>query len=147
MKKSILLLAILSAVSGSILITQCTSTSEKVADAQAEVNEAHQELNDANEEYLADVEKYRKETAAEIAANNESIAAFNKRIETKKNEAKAVYKNQIIQLEQKNTDMQKRLDDYKADGKDNWKAFKKEFSHDMSELGQAFRGLTVSNVN
>jgi chromosome segregation ATPase len=146
MKKSIILLTVLTVVSGSILITRCTTTSDKVADAQAKVNEAHQELNDANAEYLADVEKYKKETAAEIAANNESIAAFNKRIETEKNEAKAVYKNQVAKLEQKNTDMQKRLDDYKADGKDNWKAFKKEFSHDMSELGQAFRDLTVSNV-
>jgi chromosome segregation ATPase len=146
MKKSILLLTILTFVSGSILITRCTTTSEKVANAQDKVNEAHQELNDANAEYQADMEKYRKETAEEIAANNESIAAFNKRIETEKSEAKAAYKNQISKLEQKNTDMQKRLDEYKADGKDNWKAFKKEFSRDMSELGQAFRDLTISNV-
>jgi DNA anti-recombination protein RmuC len=146
MKKSILFLTILTIVSGSILITRCSSSSEKVADAKDQVNEAHQKLDKANAEYAADVEAYRKETAAEIAVNNESIAAFNTRIENEKNEVKADYQKKITALEQKNTDMKKRLDDYKADGKDNWKTFKTEFSRDMAELGKAFKGLTVSNV-
>ena len=38
------------------------------------------------------------------------------------------------------------MDDYKADGKDKWETFKAEFSHDMDELGHAFKGLTVKNV-
>ena len=49
-------------------------------------------------------------------------------------------------MEQKNTDMKKRMDEYKADGKEQWKKFKAEFSRDMDELGQAFKDLTVKNV-
>ena len=43
--------------------------------------------------------------------------------------------------------MKKKMDDYKAEGKEQWEAFKTEFSHDMDELGQAFKDLTVKNVN
>jgi chromosome segregation ATPase len=92
------------------------------------------------------METYRKETEAKIAANNESIAAFNARIDSKKAEAKTDYKNRIAELENKNTDMKKRLDEYKADGKDNWEIFKLEFSRDMEELGKAFKDLTVTNT-
>ena len=38
------------------------------------------------------------------------------------------------------------MSDYKADGKENWEKFKAEFGHDMDELGNAFRDLTVKNV-
>ncbi len=41
--------------------------------------------------------------------------------------------------------MQK-MNDYKANGKENWEIFKKEFNHDMDELGKAFKDLTVKNV-
>ena len=51
-----------------------------------------------------------------------------------------------IILEVKNSDMRMRMDNYKEDGKDNWETFKTEFSHDMDELGKAFKDLTVKNV-
>ena len=49
-------------------------------------------------------------------------------------------------MEQKNTDLKRRLDDYKQDGKENWEKFKIEFNRDMDELGKAFKDLTVKNV-
>jgi len=42
--------------------------------------------------------------------------------------------------------MKQKLGDHKEDGKENWNAFKKEFNHDMDELGNAFKDLTVNNV-
>lgn len=42
--------------------------------------------------------------------------------------------------------MKKKMDDYNMDGKENWEKFKTEFNHDMDELGQAFKDLTVNNV-
>ena len=38
------------------------------------------------------------------------------------------------------------MDEYKADGKENWEKFKAEFNHDMDGLGSAFKDLTVKNV-
>ena len=51
----------------------------------------------------------------------------------------------ISDLEQKNTDMKKKLDEYGMEGKDKWDAFKAEFNHDMDELGKALKDLTVDN--
>jgi len=133
-------------MASAFIATGCSTSAEKVNNAEDKVALANKNLNDANAEYIADMEAYRKETAAKIAANNASIAAFNARIESDKKEAQAEYKKKITALEQKNTDMKKRLEDYKANGKDKWQAFKEEFSHDMAELGQAFKDLTVSNA-
>lgn len=41
--------------------------------------------------------------------------------------------------------MQKKMADYKADGKDSWAKFKEEFNHDMDELGKALKDFTIKN--
>jgi hypothetical protein len=39
-----------------------------------------------------------------------------------------------------------RLDNYKGEGEDKWEDFKKEFEHDMNEIGSSLKDLTVSNT-
>ena len=145
MKKSILSLTVVACLAGGFL-SGCNTSAQKVENAQDNVDAAEQELNKANQEYLADVEKFRKEAAEKIALNNQSIAEFNLRIENEKAEAKAEYKKQIAAIEKKNTDLKKKMDDYKADGKDQWETFKSELNRDMAELGTAFKNLTVNNT-
>lgn len=144
MKKSILVLA-LALVTGAFL-TSCNTPAEKVENAQTNVEEANKDLDVAQEEYLTDIANYRKETAEKIAANEQSVAEFKERIKNEKKTAKADYEKKIAALEQKNSDMKKKLDDYKEEGKENWEKFKTEFSHDMDEIGKAFKDLTVKNV-
>jgi hypothetical protein len=140
MKKSLLLLTVPAFVAATYL-TSCSSSAEKVEIAKNDVLEAEKALEEANAEYLADIANYRNETKERIEANNRSVAEFNTRIETAKKDAKADYKKQIAELEQKNTDMKKRMDDYKADGKENWEIFKTEFHNDMIALNEAFKKL------
>ncbi|PJB11705.1 MAG: hypothetical protein CO119_10460 [Flavobacteriales bacterium CG_4_9_14_3_um_filter_40_17] len=120
---------------------------EKVLNAEDKVVQANKDLDEANAQYLIDIQNYRVQTSAEITANEQSIAAFKLRIINQKAEAKADYEKKITELEQKNTDMRRKMDEYQASGKDNWENFKTEFSHDMSALGQAFKDLTVNNSN
>ncbi|MEK6782699.1 MAG: peptidase M23 [Bacteroidota bacterium] len=145
MKKSILTLAAFAFITGAV-ITSCNTPAEKVEIAQDNVTAANDDLDKANTEYLVDIENYRKEVAAKIATNDKSIAEFNARIESKKEAAKADYKKKVAELEQKNTDIKRRLDEYKAEGKNNWKIFKIEFSRDLEELGKAFKDLAIKNV-
>jgi DNA replication protein DnaC len=150
MKKTIvrrtsLALAVFTLIASTIILS-CNSPAEKVENAQTDVIDANKDLEKANEDYLAEVESYKKETADKIAANEQSIMEFNARIATEKKEARVAYKQKIAELEMKNTDMKKKLDDYKQDGKENWEKFKTEFNHDMDELGKAFKDLTVKNV-
>ena len=80
-----------------------------------------------------------------IDANEKSIAEFKARIAKEKRENRAKYEKKLAGLEQKNSDMKKKLDEYKEDGKEKWTSFKNEFSHDMDELGKALKGFTVKH--
>ncbi|MBB6004375.1 peptidase M23 [Arcicella rosea] len=144
MKKTILLITAFTLTTA--FFTSCNSPEKKVENAQTEVVEANKDLIDANQAYLDDVESYKVTTAERIAANDKSIAEFKVRIDKEKKEAKADYLEKLTKLEQKNTDLKKKMDDYKDDGKENWDKFKAEFNHDMDELGEAFKDLTVNNV-
>ena len=63
-----------------------------------------------------------------------------------KKQAKAEYKEKIAKLEQKNTDMKKRMNDYKSDSQEQWESFQREFNHDMDELGNSLKDLTKNNT-
>lgn len=144
MKKSIMKL------SGVVLIVcafgmGCTSSTEKLKDAKEDVVEADAELEKAKAEYLQDMETYRAEAAARIIENEKSIAEFKARVAKEKSKAKEDYNKKIADLESRNTDMKKQLDNYEDDGFEKWKAFKTEFGKDMDSLGNAFKNLTIKN--
>lgn len=143
-KNIILVIAICTLFAG-IALTSCNSPAKKVENAQEDVDKANKELEEANQAYLKDIDNYRKETDAKIAANAKSLEEFNARMKTEKKEAKAEYAKKIAELDKKNTDMKRRMDDYVIEGKENWEVFKAEFSRDMDELGTAFKDLTVKN--
>lgn len=145
MKNSIFIQPAVAAIMVAIVLS-CNSPADKLSKAEVNVTEAQENLDKATEAYLTDVENYRNETAGKIAANNKSIEEFKARIENEKKEARADYKKKIVELEQKNTDIKKKMDDYKADSKEEWEKFKTEFNHDMEELGNAFKDLTVKNT-
>src|SRR5438105_7405366 len=85
------------------ILSGCNTSEQKLENAQNNVNEANKNLAEANQEYLADVEKYKKETADRIADNERSIREFNARIESDKREAKEDYRKKLVALEQKNS--------------------------------------------
>ncbi len=128
------------------IVGASSSPTKKVEEAKIDVVEANTELDNAQAEYMADMAKYKTETAEKIAANDLIIKDFNDRIASQKKDAKVEYKQKVASLEHKNTDMKKKIDDYKLEGKENWEKFKTEFNHDMDELGKAFKDLTVKNV-
>lgn len=145
MNKSLKILLV-ATVAGTFLISSCKTPAQKRKCAQKNVKSANTDLEKANAAYLKDIEDYKKANQEKIDANNKSISELNARIATEKAETREEYKEKIAKLDKKNTDLKKRMDDYKADGKDNWNKFKTEFSHDMDELGKAFKDLTVNNI-
>jgi len=141
MKNKIFKTAVLIFIVGAIL-TSCETSAEKVAKAEINLNQANKDLDEAQEEYVADIESYRKETDEKITTNEKSIAEFEARIANEKKEAKDDYNKKITTLQQKDIDMKKRMDDYKADGKENWELFKADFTKGMDEIGESLRDLT-----
>ncbi len=55
-----------------------------------------------------------------------------------------LYKQRIERLEQKIADLKTRMNEYEKN-QTGWESFKREFNHDMDELGSALKDLTVDN--
>jgi hypothetical protein len=126
------------------VIISCSTPEQKVEKAEKKVKEADRKLDAANANYMKDIEVYRIETGKRIIENTQSIADFNARIATKKQDAKDEYNRKIAALSQKNTDLKKRLEDYNADGDEKWQVFKNEFNAEMYALGNSLRTLTTN---
>jgi len=48
-------------------------------------------------------------------------------------------------LRKKNKRLKEKLDSYKNDADSDWHSFKREFNHDMDELGHSLKDFTVDN--
>jgi phage host-nuclease inhibitor protein Gam len=103
-------------------------------------------LDNANKAYIAEIEDFKLQSIQKTEENNKAMMEFKERIKNEKQDAKNEYNQKINELEKKNTDLKKRIADYQENGKDNWESFKKEFNHDMDELGNAFSNLTKKNT-
>jgi outer membrane PBP1 activator LpoA protein len=152
MKKSILVVA-LSGFAMIASVTSCSTSGEKVEAAKEDVKEAEDDLSDskkdlkeANKEYQKDVEIYRMVIATKIVSNDEAISKYKEMIKTETKESKVKHQKQIDELEQKNKDLKNKMETYKSNNRENWEDFKKEFSHDMDELGAALKDLVTKNV-
>jgi len=145
MKKSIVTIVALSLVA-TALLSSCNTSAKKVEKAEQELKEAEAKLETANAEYQADIENFRADRALQIEANEKRIAELKQSIATQKKDAKAAYQKKIDELEQMNNEMKVKMNDYKANGIENWENFKSEFSRDMDELGKSINDFTVNNT-
>ncbi len=98
-----------------------------------------------NEAYLEEIEAYKLKNAEEIANNEKSLTDFNKRIAVQKNVAKTEYEKKITFLNNQNTDLKKKMDDFKSDSKENWETFEAQFNIEMEKLRADIRELTANN--
>ncbi len=148
MKKSIFTLAVTAFIAGTIF-TSCDSQAEKKEAAQENVQNAKEELNDVqnnanteaknqakDEEWTA----FKAETEKKIA-NNETRITNLKKVNQKTGKTfDTLFEKRIDVLEQRNKELKMRIDFY-AKIREGWESFKREWNHDMDELG-----VSLNNV-
>ena len=80
-----------------------------------------------------------------ISSYENSIGELKARIakETKENIAK--YEKTLTDLEQKASEIKKKVHEYKEEGKDKWAAYNDKFNHDLDELGKALKNFMVKS--
>jgi hypothetical protein len=144
MKNSKLLIITSFVIIGTLSIG-CKDSADKVEEAQEEVIIANENLMNENEAYLEEIEAYKLKNAEEIANNEKSLTDFNKRIAVQKNVAKKEYEKKITFLNNQNTDLKKKMDDFKSDSKENWETFEAQFNIEMEKLRADIRELTANN--
>ena len=145
MKKSIFTIALTTIIAGT-LITSCNSSTEKVEDAAVKVDQAAEDLTKAKEAFDAEYTKFKSESEQRMLDNDNQISELKASKEKMKKEAKEDYDKAIADLEQKNSNMRIKMNEYKEEGNDKWESFKREFNHDMDELGQSLKDLTKNNT-
>ena len=134
--------------------TGCQSPAEKADNANEKVQEAKQDLKEAQKDAISAEQKavneeewnaFKNEIAIKIKANETTIAEMKAKMKKSGKNLDAMYEKNIESLEQRNKDLNERLNAYEKGAKSDWASFKREFNHDMDELGMALKDLTVNN--
>ncbi len=155
MKKIMITLAASVLIITGSVFTGCKSQTQKEKDAQAEVQDARDNLNKAQNNANAvelkaatDEEWAAFKSDAELKIKNNDVRIAELKVQMNKPGAlfDGIYKKRILALEQQNHDLRLRIDAYDRNNTD-WETFKREFNHDMDELGNALKDLTVNNKN
>jgi len=150
MKNVIYILAIATALLAVSLFAGCKSTPSTPAEeaAQAKVDSAKLELKEAQKAATDEEwEAFKIESIEKISINETSIADFKEKMRTSERKFDALYVEKIDKLEQQNIKLKAKIENYanNENRKSNWASFKSEFNHDMNELGQALKDITVDN--
>jgi TolA-binding protein len=144
MKKSIFTLAAMSLLMTGAIFTSCNSAAQKEDNTTTESQDAI-----AEEQVVATAEEWQAfKTDAEAKIKNNEIRIEELTVQMNKpgQVFDDLYKNRIEELEKQNRELQYRIDAYDKSHTD-WEKFKREFNHDMDELGEALKNITVNNKN
>ena len=152
MKKTILNFVVTLVAAGSLL-AGCQSSEEKVKAAEKDVQEAKQDLREAknkenqeaqNTQSSEEWKAYKTEQEARIKVNEARIEELKVKMKSSGKLGDEVYAKKIEYLEKKNNELKSRIDVYDKN-QSGWAAFKREFSHDMDELGKSLKDFTTDN--
>ena len=135
MKKSLFLITTM-ALSFAFFVQSCDRP-DQMERAQTDVIEAERDLSQAQTEVEADVRIYRQEVANDIRENNLAIADIKTRLQDEDAETRAAHQTRIAELERKNNDLKRQMDNYSVTNRDHWENFKDQFSNNMDDLGNS----------
>lgn len=148
MKAIIFALAAAASVVGGISFSGCQTAAQREEAAQDKL-EASQAVEDAKAIKVANAkewQEFKSEFEAKIQDNEVRIVELKEKMKKSGKTMDQVYSQRIEALEQKNKDLRIRIANFDQSQTD-WESFKREFNHDMDEIGKALKDLTVDNKN
>ena len=132
-------------ITGAIL-TGCHTPSITNDNTQSTDTDSSKAKGISTKAYMADIDTYRVQIADSIDVNEKCISTCTTKISKDDRETREGYKKRIDVLEQKNSDMKRDMEEYRADGKKKWEKFKVDFEYNMSELSKSIRDLRDSII-
>lgn len=154
MKNIILLILILPTFFLTITLIGCQDSGQNVQEAKVKAEAAQIALAKAKQDSIDMARKmvtdeewqaFKTETQAKIKENDANIATLKANMKKSGKKLDDAYTKNMDAFEQKNKELEAKLDAGYDNGRQEWGEFKREFSHDMDELGQALKDLTVNN--
>lgn len=151
MKKIVFTLAAIAFFAG-ILFTSCNSQSQKIENAEDNLQDKKEAVIDAKidltlarQDSVSEFQQIKTDFQNQIRTNEKTIAGLKLGTVGASHENKVLYEKKLVELEERNNELKIKLAEYKEGETDQWKTFKLEFKRDMDELGKAFSDFTVSN--
>ena len=140
MRKSIGLLVASCLITG-ITLTSCKSDNEKVEAAKEDVIdakenelEAESDLQEAKTDSVSDYTRLKAETNALVAKNETRIAEFKVKLKTENAANQKKFQVQIDNLEAKNNELKRDLNNYADAGKEKWDTFKTRVKKSVDDI-------------
>lgn len=145
-----------------IFITSCESHEKKVDDAFERVKQSKMNGTDSittntnlpvkepeikvivKNELVDEWQLFKNETDLKLNGSDAQIKVL--RGKNIKFENKNKFEKQTKELEQKNNDLRKRMNDYNEERKLVWEKFKLEINHDIDEIGIELKDITINNT-
>jgi hypothetical protein len=93
-----------------------------------------------NEEW----QQFKTDAEQRLAANEQKIADLKKQLKKPSKLFDKMYEDRIAKLEEQNKELRLKISIYEKEQTD-WEVFKKEFNHDMDELGKAINNVFTDN--
>jgi uncharacterized protein HemX len=92
-----------------------------------------------------DYQKFKREQEDKMRENDREIANLKAKMAKEDQSVRVKYDKKIEKMEEKNNDLKKKMANFHDEGNDTkWKAFKRDFSKSMDELGSSMKDLTKS---
>lgn len=137
MKNKLFILVAIGFVAGTML-TGCNRPDKKAETSQKIIQDAQQNVAEANLALQVAIEQFKKESEEKIAANEKTSLQSKQKINP-------CPRRNWLNWNKKNKELKEKLADFKAEGNEQWEAFRVEFSHDMDEMGKVFNDSIVNN--
>jgi len=126
------------------------SSVEIVQDPRDKAKEDREDLVKTREKQAVtlhdSIRDFKMESLEKINQNGKIIAEFGEKIPVSQSELVAKYHSKVNELNQKNSEMKTKLEEYKLESKGRWISFKYEYKHDMIALDKALKDLVIEDV-
>ena len=143
--KTKILTAALTTMMTIVGLTAIAQEDKKAKEARKDAAEAQKDLKEARTDSAADYQAFKKDAELKISDNKKKIAALKAKKAGDNKETNEKYNKKVAALEVKNTELKDKIDRCNDTKTSMWTSFKKEFNHDMEELGKAFKDISVNN--
>ncbi len=117
-----------------------------IKEAKSDLKTAKSDLNIAKNDSVADYQKFKSDAEKNIAENRKKIAELREKKWDNDKDAQEKYVKKVLALEQKNNDLERKINSADDTKTSMWSSFKREFNHDLTELGRAFKDVGVNNA-
>ncbi len=151
MKIRFYLLALTIVFAAGTCITGCNSPSkkadkEKVQQNSSDKGESESEFHIKKIATAEEWDDFKQVQGLKLNEVEQWIAEFREKIIKPETGQKidSTFQEKMVKLEQKSNILKAKIKSYESNQTD-WETFKREFNHDMEELGMAFKDLTSDN--